>query len=70
MKLSGSDKANHTYGACPQINLGGTGDYCCYSDAASKKYVLHVNNTAAGYFWVKYNADDASPYDRKGTHCM
>ena len=59
MKLSGSDKANHTYGACPQINLGGTGDYCCYSDAASKKYVLHVNNTAAGYFWVKYNADDA-----------
>ena len=57
VNLTGTDKANHTFGACPNIDTGSTADYCCYSHSGT--YVLHVNNTQSGFFWVKYNADDA-----------
>ena len=65
IKLTGSDKANHTYGVCPQAALTSTADWWCPSVGGT--YVAHLNNfnvvsevkRTNSYVYVKYNADDA-----------
>lgn len=65
IKLTGSDKANHTYGICPNADVNSTADWWCPSVGGT--YVAHLNNfntvskvkRTNSYVYVKYNANDA-----------